>query len=242
MSIASCVIDSREPTYIQSLTFGGVPTAVTALDAGDLLLACDDGALIAVERKTVEDLLGTMREDRLMPQMQRLRQESEWVYLVICGSLSGGNAGRTYANGKETGWSWWSIQGALLTVQELGISIVYVPSEIEYEQAIIRLGNRERGPVRVRPPREAVLVSEGETILASLPGVGPERAKALLDYCGSPAWALAYLTDDGWVGPNAAGIGSGIRTKVRLALGLEDWAILHPMSRDGKTTRLEGVA
>ena len=41
MTLSSVIIDSREPGWVQSLTFGGVPTATVALDAGDVWAAID---------------------------------------------------------------------------------------------------------------------------------------------------------------------------------------------------------
>ena len=72
--IQAVIIDSREPEWVQSLTFGGVPTTVMAMDECDIKAVCDDGATILVERKTSDDLLNTLKDDRLFPQMNRLSE------------------------------------------------------------------------------------------------------------------------------------------------------------------------
>ena len=77
MAIASVIIDSREPDWVQRLDFG-VPAAVTALDAGDLWVATTDAQTLIIERKTPTDLLNTIKADRLFQQVIGMRQRSQW--------------------------------------------------------------------------------------------------------------------------------------------------------------------
>ena len=221
MGIVSAVIDAREPDWVKSLTFGGVPTLVMQIDT-DLLLTTDDGTLIGVERKSVSDFLSTLGDDRLFPQLAKLRELTPWAYLALCGSLIPAAGGKTFANGIETGWNWASVQGALLTVQEMGIHVLQIASDHEYERAMTTLANRDRSAVRVQPARETAVLSDAEVILTSLPGIGPDKAKRLLDYCGSVAWALAYLTDLTWTKESVPGVSTGLKRKIRQALGIED--------------------
>jgi ERCC4-type nuclease len=224
MAIVSALIDQREPEWCQQLSFGGVPVVVTLLDAGDLLVATYDSCLLAIERKSANDLLNTLRDNRLFPQLARLRDVSPWAYLVVCGTLQPGPGGLCVADGRSTGWNWASVQGALLTVQEMGVHVLHVASDADYEAAVIRLANRDRSALRVAPARDVTIVSEQEQILASLPGIGAEKARALLAEFGSAHLALHYLTvwDRYWHHQGVAGIGDGIRRRVRKALGLDD--------------------
>jgi ERCC4-type nuclease len=210
---------------VQQLTFGDVPTAVAMLDAGDLLIATDNGDMLGIERKTASDFLNTLRDDRLFPQLIRLREAVQWPYLALCGNVAPAMGGKCFANGMETGWNWASVSGALLTVQEIGVHVLQVASDHEFEAAIMRLGNRDRTAVRVARPRQAEFLSEAETTLTGLPGIGPEKAAALLEACGNAGWAIDYLTNDDWEGL-ANGVGEGIKRRVRKALGLPDWAAL----------------
>lgn len=224
MGVLSVIVDSREPSWCQQLTFGGAAVAVALLDAGDLLCACDDGALLVIERKTGNDFLSTLRDDRLFPQLAKLREISPWAYLVVCGTLQLGPNGTCIAEGRATGWNWASVQGALLTVQEMGVHVLHVASDADYEAAVIRLANRDRSALRIAPARDVTIVGEQEQILASLPGIGAEKARALLAELGSAHLALHYLTvwDRYWHHQSVAGIGDGIRRRVRKALGLDD--------------------
>ena len=221
--IASVLIDSREPEWVQSL-MAGFPRAVVPLEAGDIWLSCDDAALVVIERKTALDFLNTLRADRLFMQAAKLREYSPWAYVAVTGQLASAANGKVIAEGRETGWEWSAVQGALLTVQELGVAVVHVPSDYEFEAAITRLGNRDRSGLRIGPAKEAAVMAEGEVFLASLPGVGPEKARALLEAFGSPIQALTYLTmwDRYWINRPVTGIADGTRRKVRKALGLDD--------------------
>lgn len=224
MGITAIQIDQREARWVTQLAFGGVPKLVTLLDAGDLLIATDDGSLLGIERKEASDFLNSLRDDRLFPQLVRLKGLTPWAYLAIVGDLRPGANGITYADGRETGWQWASVDGALLSVQEIGIHVVHVASDYDFEAAMIRLANRDRSTLRVRPLREGVAMSEGEAIIASLPGIGSDRAAAIMAECGDAYTALAWLTlpDRFCESVTVAGVRDGTKRRVRKALGLPD--------------------
>lgn len=219
MPFIACQVDAREPITITGLSFSA-PTTVVMLETGDFLGVCADGIVILCERKEVGDLLNSIADGRLFDQCRRLREATPWAYLIVTGSLQPAMNGKTLANGRQYEWDWASIQGSLLTVQEMGVYIVYC-AEHEYAATLDRLANRARGPVRIAPHRAAVPLTPGERILTSLPGIGDQLAQRILVYCPSPAWALAMLTDVS-LPANVPGIGPGIRQGVRRALGLPD--------------------
>jgi ERCC4-type nuclease len=217
--ILSVMIDSREPEWIRKLTFGGVPTAVIALDAGDFLVATSDNRLLGIERKTSDDLLNTLRDDRLFPQIARLRASTEFAYLLVSGPLNPGADGKTITS-RLTGWDWNAVQGALLTVQELGVSIVYATGDLDVEPTIQRLAGRRRDDVRILPPRQPNILGAGEAAIAALPGIGLEKLSTVMAAAGTPAWALLMLTQRD--GEHVPGIGPGTKATIRRALGLDD--------------------
>lgn len=220
--LTGAFIDSREPEHIQRLTFGGVPTVVTALDAGDLWASCADGELLVIERKTTSDLLGSISDGRLFQQAHKMRERSQWSYLVVTGYLQPTHDGKTFVAGKATGWDWNSVQGALLDVQETGVQIVYCEHDNGYEATVQRLAKRSRGGrVLMNTARPARVMTAGETILTGLPGIGLERAQMILEEFQTPAQAITWLTWPDTV-VEIAGIGNGIKGNVRRALGLGD--------------------
>ena len=218
--ITSAIIDSRESAAVKRLKFGGVPTMVMALDAGDLMAQTDDGAQVLIERKTPSDLLSTLRKKRFLPQIEKMTGITPWTYIVITGQLYRGQDGHVNVKGiGRTGWNYDSVQGALLTAQEMGAGVVYCGPD-DYEGAVIRLCNRDRDTVRVKPPRAGYLLKDGEAALAALPGIGPERVQALMVEFSTVGDALEWLTDL-QAPKKIAGIAEKTKIAVRVALGLE---------------------
>ena len=221
MTLQALMIDSREPVEIQKLDFGA-PAVVTALEAGDLWASCADGELLVIERKTPNDLLDSIGDKRLFLQAQKMRERSKWAYIVVTGWLTPTHDYKTFVNNKFTGWNWDSVQGALLSVQEAGVRVAYCADDRHYPATVQWLARRERGAKVLAPAEGATRVmSPAERVLTGLPGIGLERAQDLLESHLSAAHALAWLT---WMDTfgEVAGIGNGIKTQVRRALGLAD--------------------
>lgn len=232
MAISAIMIDQREPEHIRQ-QFSGA--AVTLLDTGDAWVACDDGHILLIERKTSDDLLNSLRDGRLLEQISRLvndrinqqlqgKSQTYWPYLIITGTLSPDRNNKAYT-GRETGWAWNAVQGALLTVQELGCYVVHCPSDTEYADTIKMLGNRDRKEViDILPQKEALLVDAKSVFLMGLPGIGLERARQILEWSGGIlAHALIGLTDLEVKSP----LGEVSRQKIRSFLGLREQQTLE---------------
>ncbi len=218
--IKAVMIDSREPAAIRNLRFGGVPVSTVNLDHGDLCVATSDGAILVVERKTPGDLLNSIADGRLFTQVVGMRTVSPWVYLVIEGEYGKGANDRVVTGDRVTGWDYYSLQGALQTVQELGCVVYHCPAGA-VEQAVTRIAARSRGPLKITPPRHFRVLSEGEMVIADLPGIGPEKLDVILDQCQTPAWSLVVLSNDE-IPATIPGVGTVTVKKIRKALGLRD--------------------
>lgn len=227
--LVSILIDNREPEWVQELDFAA-PKQVALLPAGDAMVATTDNQILLIERKTPEDFLASIRDGRLLNQALAMREQTPWAYLVITGPLIPDGEG--WVNG--TGWRYESVQGALLSVQEVGVNVIYCDGNQDYVPCILRLVHRDRGDVRVSPARVASVYSEGQALLSSLPGVGPEKALTLLKELPSVAWALVYLASDhDWNDKPIPGIGMGTKAKVRSALGLDEGFVLEIAAVNG---------
>jgi len=231
MNISAVMIDSREPEWVQRLQFGGAPTAVLALEAGDIHVLTTDGAQLIIERKTGEDLLNSLRDERLLPQMARLVEKrldeqaaqgafTTWPYLVITGTIYRGPDGKVFTGERGlTGWNWDAVQGALLTIQEMGVFVIFAGGDEDFEAAVVRLANRKRDLITLTPPRPPSILGPGAAFLANLPGVGPENSLKLVEWSNNePAWALAGITDLAIDCP----IPAATRRRIRAMLGLKD--------------------
>jgi ERCC4-type nuclease len=224
--ITNAIIDTRgEPDWNL-----GAPTLKMPLDAGDVMCSCDDGNTVLIERKTPSDFLSTLAASRLFPQVARMIEITPWSYIVITGIFYRKRGGVVTVDGRITGWNYDAIEGAKLTCQEMGAGVIHCGSD-DFEDAVIRLCNRDRSTKRITPPRETALLTEGEAAIAALPGIGYERVQALAKL-GSPARMLEWLTDleDSVKIPSVA---DGTKRKVIKALGLagEKLAIVHKSVR-----------
>lgn len=216
-TIQSVLIDHREPPHVQRLAFDGATVAVTQLTCGDIWVAAADGNLLVIERKTANDLLASIADGRLFDQAAAMVDMSPWAYIAVEGTLTPTRDGKTLADGAPVNWRWASVQGALQTVQELGVAVVYLSGSDELAPYIERLARRDRGPVRAGAVRKPELLAPGMALLLALPGIGPDRAKSMLEQAGTAAFALSVLTDDTL---NLIGIGKETRLKAREALGI----------------------
>lgn len=236
--LTSVLCDSREPAWVQGLSFGDCVTSVTLLEFGDVLATTDDGQLLAIERKTSDDLLNSLKDGRLFQQLAGLRQLTPFAYLIVTGTLWRGTDGHAVTERGVTGWSYQSVQAALLTCQELGVYVIHT-SDDKFADTVVGLGKRNRSDtIQQRPARRLNLLEPGEVVLAALPGIGLERVAALLSYASTPAHALAYLTDlDLNHHEHIPGIGPLTKQNVRRALGIEDgWELAMIFTADKAVT------
>lgn len=220
--ITSVMIDSKEPPRIKAMTFGGVPVHVTSLEVGDVWATTDDGHILIIERKTPEDLLGSLKDGRLFQQAgamaeKRIQDPTFFPYFVISGYLPCSKNGKVVTDRGETGWNYNAVESALLSIQEMGVPVIFYSGG--FEDCVCRLGERKRDPETViypsRPPR---LLGDGAAVLLSLPGIGPQMLNRIWEASGgSVAQALYLLTN-----PDAPSeIPQGTRNRIRKVLGLE---------------------
>lgn len=241
--MTAIMIDQREPDHIKAQF---TDAAVTLLETGDAWAACDDGSILMIERKTSDDLLNSMRDGRLLEQISRLvdprhtqylrgERQTYWPYLVITGELRPNHDGKAWT-GRETGWGWNAVQGALLTIQEMGCYLVQCSSDAEYFRTVLMLINRVRKEtVDIAPQRIPVPIGTKEAFLCGLPDIGLERARAILEWSGGVlGHALAGLTDMRIAAP----VGKAVRAKIRGFFGLAEQQTLEFVFDDDNREKL----
>lgn len=220
--IKNVIIDSKEPKWVQELDFGA-PISINSLTAGDVWLNTDSGIVI-IERKTAGDLLNSITDNRATNQSHKMRQISPYSYVVITDQIHPAKDGKTliYEDGKWVRREWYynAIQGQILTIQELGIHVIYAAGENDFLSCCIRLAGRSREPVVIAPRRESYVLNPSEVFLSSLPNIGVKKAKELLETFPNVSTALYWLTnlDDKGL-EKVAGIGKKTKEKILNALG-----------------------
>jgi DNA excision repair protein ERCC-4 len=180
VSHVSVVADDRELTggVVDALRRqDGVSVAVERLPLGDYLI--DD--ILLVERKTLSDLVASIKDGRLFRQGHRLVGSALRTALILEGTskdLAGSEMRRE------------AIQGALISLTlYLGIPLLRSRDPSETAQIMLfaaRQGRLVAAGMARRPgrrPRKKLRIQA--RVLQGLPGVGAERARRLLERFGS---------------------------------------------------------
>lgn len=229
--ITAIMIDSREPEWIQNLKFGGVPVITTLLDTGDVQAVTDDNHTLIIERKTPEDFLNTLREDRLFPQLARMTEirnaqqnncqsVTYWPYLVITEPITCNHDGKVITNRGVTGWPFSAVMGAILDAQEMGIFVTFANGQNDFQDCVLRLGRRDRSPEKsILSPRPAKMLGPKCDFLAGIRGIEIENSQKILERSGNNlSHALIGLVDLEIKMP----VSLGVRKNFRALLGLEE--------------------
>ncbi len=181
------IVDSREyetaEEVIKWIKRFGCSVIPRKLDIGDYVLPNN----IGIERKRAMDFISSIVDGRLFEQSRELIRAFSRAYVVVEGDLWRA-LGRREVHRH-------SILGALSTLIDMGIRVIYTPDEegtaYIMKSLIERSGNKGI---------KAIPVKKGETIrdaqiqfLSSLPGIGPRRAEALLRVFGTPLETLNNL-------------------------------------------------
>jgi ERCC4-type nuclease len=217
MSPFRVVVDDRE-------VGSGTIEALRAMEAVNLRVArlpLGDYAwegLVLFERKTLKDLIISLKDGRLLRQACRLAAAPMRSVLILEGTardLAGSGMRRE------------AIQGALVTITViLGIPLLRARDAEESARLMVYTARQLRAlgdasqqealprPLPVRRPkgkRKAQL-----HILQGFPGIGPKRARRLLERFGS---IEAVLTADAKTLTSVSGIGTATAETIRWAVG-----------------------
>ena len=222
--IQSIIVDTREPQNslkkCQSY-FENIPCIGLVMDASDYRVTTTKNETLLIERKTAPDLLSSIADGRLFNQAMKMKSEGEWAYLVVVGDIVEGdsNTARYWHKNRwiDSGWNYNAIQGALMTVQEIGVTVCFTTNFFE---CVERISRRDRGEVRIPPRRVATPWGGAEAVLASLPGIGSQKSQDLIDKFNSVAWALVFLTSTDWKEESVKGIGEVTKRRIKEMLGL----------------------
>lgn len=240
-NITALIIDSREPAWVQNLKFNGIPTTVSMLETGDVLAVTSDNHTLVIERKTPDDFLNSLKDDRLFPQLARMAEIrnaqqnngqpiSNWPYLIITDPFVANRDGKVITQRGVTGWSFSAVEGTLLSIQEMGVFVIFCNGDLDFQDCILRLGRRSRDPeMKILPPRPANVLGPKYSFLMGLPGVGVNHVQEILDWSDhNIGHALSGLTD---LTINAP-IGMSLRKRIKLLLGLEENQSLEVLQKE----------
>jgi DNA excision repair protein ERCC-4 len=175
------IADERESRsgVPEALRSFGATVEYRVLDVADYLVGS-----YAVERKSVRDFFSSLYNGRLFDQAHRLGEAYDTNFLIVEGNL--------WKNPSEIR-NPRSLWGALIsTVLDFELNTFFSPNTEETAQFLYTLGTGGRHkkgsgapPLVVRKPRTADTGRIQASILASIPGVGPQMAEQMLAHFGS---------------------------------------------------------
>jgi len=184
-----------------------IPCEIAALGTGDIRFLTRYLEIVRIERKSTDGDLYTSSSSRLQNQCLRLIDEADIPILLIDGPLMVNKEGYFKAGRYATGWKFSSVTHILLSLQQRGLNIVYVPNKAHTPQEVVDLYEyfQKEDHVSVlqaaeKPfttsPRGLTEREQKLRVLMSISGVGPEIAKRLYDIYGSVD-AVASASQEG---------------------------------------------
>jgi ERCC4-type nuclease len=140
------LIDTREPKTLLNKIDAALhgDTQPLCLDSADYVIFDRDGCSLGIERKTVGDLLGSLRSGRLNAQLGRMAECYNIVVLLIEGLLNMAPDGRVTTARMKTGWSHASIQAYLWSIQAKGVRLLTTAGQAETVDLLRVLDQRGR--------------------------------------------------------------------------------------------------
>ena len=169
----------------------GIPFDTIHLVTGDIRFLTANLEIVLIERKSTDGDLYSSSTKRLQDQCLRLIDEADVPVLVMDGQLYLTRDGYMKAGRHKTGWRWSSISHMLLSLQERGLRILWVPNKHQTPQEMVSLyryyQKKEHTSVlqaRLKPfpttPKGLTPQEQKLRILLAIPGVGNDIARKLL--------------------------------------------------------------
>jgi len=206
------IVDSKEASRARKVVSGlknlGAELEIKPLNAGDYVLSDE----CAAERKTVTDFVKTLMHRRLFEQVFALKDAYSNTFLIF-----EGYAPLIHKFSRIKPGAVWA---SMFTLARHGVPIIPTLNQKEtaqllYSAARLEQTERKRTPI-IHPVKKFRSIRDAQAFfIASLPGIGAERANLILERYGTPAKALDSV--DSWA-DEIDGIGPKIVKEVKKIL------------------------
>ncbi len=174
---AKIIIDEREGSEFGRLLAGhGAEIEWKTLSVGDFVLS----ERLVAERKTRADFENSIIDGRLFEQAKRLGESYERAVVIVEGEESSGRVKKE------------SLLGAYSSlVADFGLAVFFTRNSEKTCELLFALAKHEqlakKVQMRVMEKPKCLTVSDYQkAIIECLPGIGPETARKLLAYFGTP--------------------------------------------------------
>ena len=173
------VVDQREirSTVVRSLEKLGMNISVRTLEVGDYVVS----DRLAIERKSAEDLAGSLIDGKLFDQISNLARTYSKAVLIL--------EGEGVFGARQLGPN--AIHGTLASIAlDFGVSILYTRDTEDTASLIRLLAKREqtteKREIKVHGKKSSqTLPQQQEYIVSAIPEIGPKAARNLLVHFGS---------------------------------------------------------
>ena len=168
------IVDHRERGIVNELKELDMDVELKDLKAGDFVLSDKVG----IELKTKEDFINSIIDGRLLNQLKLLRENFEIPLLIVQGEEDIYSLRNVYPN---------AIRGMIATIAvSYNIPIIYSQNAKDTAAILKIIAKREQDPnlksIYLRNERKPLTLKEQqEYIIQSLPGIGPNLSKSLLE-------------------------------------------------------------
>src|SRR5271157_2960067 len=186
------LVDSNEeatnPAIVEIMRTHFTELQVVPLEFGDVNIILEDGSILSIERKNVDDFLGSIGDGRVFRQVERMSNGSKFYCIILVGNIHFDKDDMTVTNGRTTQWRGKSVRGAMMAIQWSGCPILQSANDEMYPFTIMEAVEFCRKPIEhtqglghhrivTFPPVELSL-----EILSAFPGIGFKRAQALMEF------------------------------------------------------------
>jgi len=185
----SIIIDYREKNSLVAsyLVKQGFPVEFKELNIGDYIVKN-----IIIERKTVQDFISSMINHRLINQIEELKQYDNKLLII-----EGISEQELYSEG-NTGINANAIRGFLLSILlKHKIPIIFSKNAEDTSKFINVLSKKKEKEINLNAKKKTLNKKEQlQFIIESFPGIGPKKAKKLLEKFGSIQNIILSSTED----------------------------------------------
>lgn len=175
-TIQKVIIDHREKNslVVSELISKGFEIEFKVLKVGDYIVKD-----VVIERKTVSDFINSMKNRRLVNQLEELQQYKNKLLII-----EGLDEQELYTNSEEfIGMHPNSVRGFLLSILlKYRVPIVYTKDSEDTAKFILVLSKRKEKEASLNVSKKNLSKKERlQFIVESFPGIGPKNAKKLLE-------------------------------------------------------------
>ena|SRR3989344_1082067 len=134
---------------------------------------------VAIERKTISDLVNSMIQKRLYEQLSQLKKY-EKILLLIEGDLPAFYAAKTHITH--------AIRGLIVSLLHQQIPLLFTQDYHETSQYLITLAKQQikkKSPLSLHTRIPKTVSEQKKYVLESFPNIGPKKAEKLIEIFGT---------------------------------------------------------